>query len=116
MLLTVRPEDVMTASNSQWNGVYALGPYATAVFSPVNYLYYGIRRYPYSTDLTKNPLTFKHVSDANALPANIPNNPNGGTNSEVHNTGEVWAAMLWECYASLLRDALGSGPRFDFLE
>src|SRR5206468_9330227 len=25
-------------------------------------------------------------------------------NAEVHNTGEVWCTMLWECYAALLRD------------
>ena len=25
-------------------------------------------------------------------------------NSEVHNAGEVWCAMLWECYAALLQD------------
>src|SRR5262249_44635985 len=29
---------------------------------------------------------------------------NGATNAEAHNTGEVWCSMLWECYASLLRD------------
>jgi hypothetical protein len=25
-------------------------------------------------------------------------------NSEVHNTGEVWTSMLWECYSNLLND------------
>jgi hypothetical protein len=26
-------------------------------------------------------------------------------NSEVHNSGEVWASMLWECYSNLLNDS-----------
>jgi hypothetical protein len=34
---------------------------------------------------------------------------NGYPNSETHNTGEVWAVALWECYVELLRD-----PRFTF--
>ena len=28
----------------------------------------------------------------------------GSNNAEVHNTGEVWTSMLWECYTALLRD------------
>jgi hypothetical protein len=41
---------------------------------------------------------------------------NVGPNSEVHNTGEVWASMLWECYAALLDDTLGGTPRLTFAE
>ncbi|RKH91531.1 M36 family metallopeptidase, partial [Corallococcus sp. AB038B] len=29
--------------------------------------------------------------------------PNASVNSQVHNSGEVWATMLWEAYTSLLR-------------
>ncbi|MDX1947010.1 MAG: M36 family metallopeptidase, partial [Pirellulaceae bacterium] len=43
----------------------------------------GIRRYPYSFDMTVNPLTF---SDYNSSA--------GG--SEVHNAGEIWASALWD--------------------
>jgi large repetitive protein len=38
----------------------------------------------------------------------------GGNNVEVHRTGEIWATMLWESYASLLRDTLGASPRLTF--
>ena len=61
----------------------------------------------------KNPLTFKHIADGTPLPTNVPicalPGASGADNSEVHNTGEVWAAMLWDCYVALLRD-----PRFTF--
>ena len=33
---------------------------------------------------------------------------------DQNGTGEVWTTMLWECYASLLRDTLGDKPRFTF--
>lgn len=33
----------------------------------------------------------------------------GGWMDEVHNAGEVWAVMLWECYVALLKD-----PRYTF--
>jgi hypothetical protein len=111
MMLTVRADDVNTPSNANWNGAYALATYATSG-SGNNGYYYGIRRYPYSTDMNKNPLTFKHIHDGVALPTEIPVNQNGGLNSEVHNTGEVWTTMLWECYASLLRDS----DRLNFAE
>lgn len=103
MLLTARPEDAAASSN--WNGVYPVGAWAEwAIGSPI--WYEGIRRYPYSTDFTKNPLTFKHIEDGTALPATpAPSfGADGATNSEVHNTGEVWNTMLWDCYVGLLRD------------
>ena len=40
----------------------------------------GIRRYPYSTSLTVNPLTYTNVA----------------TNTESHAIGEVWCAALWD--------------------
>lgn len=101
MLLTVRPEDINVPSNPNWNGVYGMAGYATGN-GPNNSYYFGIRRLPYSADLNKNGLMFRHISDGVALPNNAPIRP-GGVNSQVHNTGEVWASMLWECYVSLLR-------------
>ncbi|MFO0600650.1 MAG: myxosortase-dependent M36 family metallopeptidase [Myxococcaceae bacterium] len=114
MLMTVRAGDDLEPTNATWNGVYAAAAYSAAGFARGNPYYYGIRRYPYSTDMTKNPLTFKHIGDGNALPVGPPVNGNTSTNSEVHNTGEVWATMLWECYAALLRDTQGGSPRFTF--
>ena len=40
----------------------------------------GIRRYPYSTSLTVNPLTYANVA----------------ANHEVHAIGEIWCATLWD--------------------
>ncbi|MDX6446781.1 MAG: hypothetical protein QOH71_3855 [Blastocatellia bacterium] len=119
LALTVREDDTATPSNATWNGAYALATYATGAPTGVNHAYYfGIRRYPYSTDMTINPLTFKHVQNGVALPIGPPVafGQNGASNSEVHNTGEVWANMLWECYAALLRDTQGPAPRLTFAE
>lgn len=108
LLMMVSDVDRNQPGNGNFQGVYATGAYALGsveppALDPANAAYYGIRRYPYSTDLTKNPLTLKHITDGVALPATAPSNPAaGGNNAEVHNTGEVWASMLWECYASLL--------------
>jgi hypothetical protein len=120
MMLSVRPDDVATPSNANWNGVYGMATYVTAGdngFGAGNEaIYWGIRRYPYSTDMTKNPLTYKHIQNGVALPVGPPVGfgASGSNNSEVHNVGEVWAETLWECYASLLRDTLGATPRLTF--
>ena len=116
MLLTVREEDALVASNANYNGVYGIAGYVTSGGGNNGY-YFGIRRVPYSTDMTKDPLTFKHIS--NGVPitgAPIAFGAAGTNNAEVHNTGEVWTTMLWECYAALLRDTLGSSPRLTFTE
>ncbi len=94
------------------DGTFALAQYAAATFG-VNYAYYGIRREPYSTDLTKNAFTFKHIADGTPLP-NIPMGSGGVTNSEVHNTGEIWAQMMFEGYVSLLKTTLGASPTRTF--
>ena len=102
MLLIVRPEDAAVASNANFGGTYSTAVYATSGFTLTqDPVYFGIRRYPYSTNLNKNPLTFKHITTGVPLPAGPPVNFTGD-NAEVHNTGEVWASMLWECYAALL--------------
>ncbi len=111
MLLVVKGDDALVPSNAMFNGTYGLAAYTTALTDP-NGFYWGIRRLPYSTNLMKNPLTFKHIQDNVALPTGIPIafGQSGRDNSEYHNTGEVWATMLWECYAALLRDS----PRLTF--
>jgi hypothetical protein len=111
LLLLVKEADRSIASNASFDGTYAVTQYALGGpdFAPdvLNYAYYfGIRRYPYSRDMTRNPLTFRHISDGVALPTSAARSPraSGAVNSEVHNTGEVWASMLWECYSNLLND------------
>jgi hypothetical protein len=82
-------------------GVYAMAPYALADGTP-DTAYFGIRRFPYSRDRTKNDLSFRHIDDANPVPATTPGRPSGAANSEVHNTGEIWATMMWEVLNTLV--------------
>ena len=87
------------------NGNFAMGGYATYQLGGLtqNY-YYGIRRYPYSTDLAKSPLTFKDIDPAQASAhAGIPRSPIiGSTANEVHNEGEVWGVTLNEARVNLI--------------
>jgi large repetitive protein len=104
LLTTVREGDDLVSSNANWNGVYPLVPYAAVSFT-TDPAYFGIRRVPYSTNLSKDPLTFKHIQNGNPLPcATVPIafGCDGSNNAEVHNTGEVWTSMLWEGFVSLL--------------
>ncbi len=116
MLMMVRAGDALLPDPSKppFNGVYGSAAFVAAggASGGTNQAYYeGIRRYPYSVDFTKNPLTFKHIANGVALPTN-PAPAFGGSNAEVHNTGEVWATMLWESYVALLR----ASPRLTFLQ
>jgi hypothetical protein len=52
------------------------------------------------------------VSDEEALPTTHPIQF-GGSNSEVHNAGEVWAEALWEAYVALDEEATASGVLLD---
>jgi hypothetical protein len=84
---------------------YAAGGYATWQFFGLTTNYYsGIRRYPYSTDLSKNPLTLKDIDPTKASPHDgIPRSPIiSNTADEVHNMGEVWCVTLWEVRANLI--------------
>ncbi|MEO5714509.1 MAG: M36 family metallopeptidase [Luteolibacter sp.] len=96
---------LLSESGDTPNGCYAAGAYATRSYSGLgtNY-YYGIRRYPYSTELSKNPLTFKDIDPAQAsLHAGVPRSPIiGNVANEVHNVGEVWCATLWDLRANLI--------------
>ena len=84
---------------------YAQGSYADANGTP-NAAYFSVRRFPYSINRTKNALSFRHIGDENPLPTGMPGGPNGSPNSEVHNTGEVWATMMFEAF-NILIDAHG---------
>lgn len=64
--------------------------------------YFGNRRYPYSTNLAKNPLTFRHIMNSSALPKTAPTKYTSNPNSEVHAAGEVWAVSMFEVYAAIL--------------
>lgn len=72
-----------------------------------NAYYFGIRRYPDTTDMTKQPLRLSHIAISATMPPEVPRltDYDWVSNNEVHKVGEVWCAMLWECYAALLRDS-----------
>ncbi len=72
LMLTIKPGDV--GATPRGLGTYVLGQATTGA---------GIRRYPYSTDMTINPQNY----------ANIANTTSG---SEVHNMGEIWCDALWD--------------------
>ena len=128
MLLTVKEEDTSVASNASFNGPYGVALWTSAGGSngpTANQgVYFGIRRMPYSTDFTKNNQTFKNIQDSSAVPTGAPfafwpaanTTAAAGGNSEVHNTGEVWGSMLWECYAGILQGTLGATPRLTFTQ
>jgi len=54
----------------------------------------GIRRFPYSFDMTIDPLTYNDI-DPNQIDVPV-DFPEGA--DEVHNVGEVWASALWDMY------------------
>jgi hypothetical protein len=105
LLTLIRAEDVSISGNDVFQGTYAASGWAAAARGESGY-YFGVRRYPYATDMAKNPLTFRHIADGQALPdgPTVAFGEDGRSNSEVHASGEVWASMLWECFGALLRD------------
>ncbi|HEX8537126.1 MAG TPA: M36 family metallopeptidase, partial [Cystobacter sp.] len=104
LLMISRPEDINVPSNANWNGAYTTAEYATRGGGmSADSTFYGIRRVSYSADMAKNALTFRHISDGQALPTTAPISRNSYNNAEFHNSGEIWATLLWDCYVALLR-------------
>ncbi len=96
---------LLSEASDDVNGNYAAGGYATRQFSSLTQNYYfGIRRYPYSTNLLKNPLTFKDIDSAQASSHTgvARSSIIGSTANEVHNEGEVWCVTLWDMRANLI--------------
>jgi len=93
------------------DAVYAAGGYITnEFFGQTNNYYFGIRRYPYSTDFNKSPLTYADADPAQfVIPPGIPNDGLFINNSaaEVHNVGELWCQVLLECRALLWNGGMG---------
>jgi hypothetical protein len=83
---------------------YCTGAYTTYLLGAgfVNNYYFGIRRFPYSVNLNVYPLTFLDIQTV-TYDTTIPANPLfiGGSASEVHNEGEIWANMLMDCRAQM---------------
>lgn len=56
----------------------------------------GIRTFPYSTNMSINPLTYANISDNISNPRFDPGGRQIPTATEVHFIGEVWCAALWD--------------------
>ncbi len=97
ILTFVDEQDALIAGNEQFQGLYPTYGWVD------DNAYFGIRRVPYTTNFALNALTFKHIEDGVALPNTHPIR-GGATNSEVHNTGELWGNLMWEVYAGLIND------------
>lgn len=95
------------------DGNYATGAYVTYKLAGLtdNYVY-GIRRFPYSTNNSVNPLTWADADDVTANYAGgIAISPLGFQNNgafEVHNIGELWALSLWEVRSRIIADPAGA--------
>src|SRR5262249_36811599 len=74
------------------HALYPFGGYVAQNFKT------GVRRFPYSTDIKANPLTY---ADLDPAQTRFPNNP-----TEIHNIGEIWCEALWETRANFI-DAYG---------
>jgi extracellular elastinolytic metalloproteinase len=83
-------------------GVFSVGGWTDITPTFKDNYYFSIRRYPYSADMTKNPLTFKHISANAVLPVGPPRHPTPGGPNEFHNAGEVWCSALWEVFVNLV--------------
>ena len=94
LLLMVRAEDAQRPGNDKFQAAYSGSGYTDSFYA-------GIRRAPYSTQKTINPLTFKHIERDAALPEGV---RDFGDNAEVHAAGEIWTLALWEGYVGLIND------------
>jgi hypothetical protein len=102
LALTAPPE-------ADLDGAYPAGGYASYGYRGLmENFYFGIRRYPYSTDLSKNPLTYRDIDPALAVPhttraheSHLSLRPDA--RGRGASFGEVWCVALWEARANLIR-------------
>lgn len=90
MMFLVEEEQRLLPGNEDFSVPYATGTYVED-FSR------GIRRAPYTTDMSINPLTFAHIEEGAEPPGLPPTNV-----ASPHAAGEIWATVLWDLYANLL--------------
>jgi extracellular elastinolytic metalloproteinase len=86
LVTTVKPGDA--GSKARGIGTYALRETVNGG---------GIRRFPYSTDMDVNPLTYADVA----------------ASTEVHDRGEVWTAMIWDMYWAFVEEYGWSADLYD---
>lgn len=99
-------------------GAFPVGAFATGAF-PDDPAYFGIRRFPYSTDTNKNPLTLRHIADNAELPTNAPIAvfaAEGTNNAEVHAAGEVWSTLMFESMMAMFAKSQEADAALTFEE
>ena len=74
----------LTGAGAPADGSYPAAAYTGQAFAT------GIRNYPYSTQLTVNPLTYGSFGRVTS------------DGPEVHSDGEIWAVAMWEVRAALI--------------
>ena len=98
------------------DGTYGLGHFAITDFDRLygngDAAYFGIRRTPYTRDMSRNGMSFRHIQEGEPLPDQIMFEL-GGPNNEVHNAGEIWAEMLFEAYQGLIDRSRDGDYSFD---
>lgn len=100
------------------DAVYASGAYfGYQLLGLTENYYYGDRHFPYSTDLAKNPFTFKDIDPGQiSSHPGVPRSPlyspfNALEADEVHHQGEIWCVTLWEVRANLIHKHGFAGNR-----
>lgn len=115
------PLALLSEPGDDVHGNYAMNAYLAAPGGPpaANYYFGYPHRYPYTTELTRNPLTFENIDpnhprcewadDENTTfceppyqtpcPNPVSWNPGLGP---PHSVGEVWAVTLWDARANLI--------------
>lgn len=128
LMVTVREQDrYAMPGEPEFSGAYAVGAYMNLDYDfrpddlpaagspgyPDNTYYHGIRRYPYSSDRQRNPLSFRHISQDHPVPAGSQPfdwKARSLVNAEIHTAGEVWTSALWQC----ARNVLAAAPSAQF--
>ncbi len=99
------PLALLSETGDSTDGCYPFASYLQAANKYGADRYYGIRRFPYSTDTNKAPQTLEDI-DPNQIHFNpsIPRNPDFGSEDadQIHNIGEIWCLMLWQCRNNLM--------------
>jgi hypothetical protein len=106
LMMVIRESDTFDGKT------YALAQYASQGIAKDG-SYFGIRRAPYSREMTKNAFTFQHIKQTSTLPTGAPLAPAGPEMNEAHNVGEIWAETLLEAYANLIDALKAKGVPFD---
>jgi hypothetical protein len=101
------PLALLSKASDAPDGCYPFASYAATYDDTPSHFYYGVRRFPYSTDTNHAPQTLADIDpNQKQFPPSVPSNPNFGLSTsaadQIHNIGEVWCLMLWECRANLI--------------